>query len=113
MVCCPFFHQLADDACIVLRSPQGLAKIMGIIVEVGRAFALTLATKKTATMCMPPPRTLRTIMRVEAAGEIYKQLQSFRYLKSSVTETPDISVEIARQTRACWLHIIRWYLREL
>ena len=30
-----------DDACIVLRSPQGLAKMIGIIVEVCRAFALT------------------------------------------------------------------------
>ena len=31
----------ADDACIVLRSPRGLAKIMEVISEVCRAFALT------------------------------------------------------------------------
>ena len=29
-----------------------------------------------------------------------------------MTETPDMSVEIARRTRACWMRI-RWYLREL
>ena len=29
----------ADDACIVSRSPQGLAKIMEVIVEVCRGFA--------------------------------------------------------------------------
>ena len=29
----------ADDACIVSRSPQGLAKMMEIIIEVCRAFA--------------------------------------------------------------------------
>ena len=46
----------ADDACIVSRSPQGLAKMMEIIVEVCRAFALTLSAKKTQSMCMPPPR---------------------------------------------------------
>ena len=54
----------ADDACIVSRSPQGLVKMMEVIVEVCRAFALTVSTKKTETMCMPPPRTPRTIGRI-------------------------------------------------
>ena len=64
----------ADDACIVSRSPQGLVKIMEVIVEVCRAFALTVSAKKTETMCMPPPRTPRTMVRIEAAGQIYKQV---------------------------------------
>ena len=63
----------ADDACTVSRSPQGLAKMMEVIVEVCRSFALTVSAKKTETMCMPPPRTLRTTVRVEAAGQIYKK----------------------------------------
>ena len=67
----------ADDACIVWRSSQGLAKMMEVIVEVCRAFALTVLAKKTETMYMPPPRAM---VRVEAAGEIYKQMQSFTYL---------------------------------
>ena len=58
----------ADDACIFLRSPQGLAKLMEVIVEVCRPFAFTLSAKETATMCMPPPRTPWTTVRVEAAG---------------------------------------------
>ena len=62
----------ADDACIVSRLPQGLAKMMEVIVEVCRAFALTVSAKKTETMCVPPPRTPRTMVRVEAAGQIYK-----------------------------------------
>ena len=49
----------AVDTCIVSRSPQGLAKMMEVIVEVCRAFALTVSAKKTETMCMPPPRTHR------------------------------------------------------
>ena len=103
----------ADDASIVLRSPQGLAKMMEVIVEVCRAFVLTVSAKKTeTTMCMPPPRTPRTMVRFEAAGQIYKQGQSFTYLGGAVTETPDMSVEIAKRTRACWMHIRR-YLREL
>ena len=59
----------ADDACIVSRSPQGLAKMMEVIVEVCRAFALTVSAKKTETMCMPPPRTPRTMVQIEAAGK--------------------------------------------
>ena len=71
----------AKNACIVSRSPQGLAKMMEVIVEVCRAFAfLTLSAKKTETMCMPPSRKPQTIIRVETAGQIYQQVQSFTYL---------------------------------
>ena len=98
----------ADDACIVSRSPQGLAKMMELVVEVCRAFASTVSAKKTETMCMPPPRTPRTMVRIEAAGQIYKQVQSFTYLGGAVTQTPDMSVEITRRTRACWMRIRRY-----
>ena len=102
----------ADGACIVSRWTRGLAKIMEVIVEVCRAFALTVSVKKTETICMPPPRTPRTMVRVEAVGQIEKQLQSFTYLGGAVTGTPDMSVEITRLNRACWMRIRR-YLREL
>ena len=75
----------ADDAYIVSQSPQGLAKMMEVIVEVCRAFALTASAKKTETMCMPPPRTPRTLVQVEAVGQTYKQVQSFTYLRGAVT----------------------------
>ena len=91
----------ADDACIVSRSPQGLDKMMEVILEVCRVFALTVSAKKMETMFMPPLRTPRTMVRIEAAGQIYKRVQSFTYLGGVVTETPDMSVEIARRTRAC------------
>ena len=64
----------ADGACIVSRLPQGLVTMMEVIVEVCRAFALTLSAKKTETMCIPPPRTPRTMVQVEAAGQTYKQV---------------------------------------
>ena len=102
----------ADDACIVSRSPQGLAKMMEVIVEVCRVFALTVPAKKTETMCMPPPRTPRTLVQIKAAGQTYKRVQFFTYLGGAVTEVPDMSVEIARRTCACWMRIRR-YLREL
>ena len=61
---------------------------------------------------MPPTRTPRTMVHVEAAGQTYQQVQSFTYLGGAVTEVPDMSVEIARRTRACWMRIRR-YLQEL
>ena len=99
-------------ACILSRLPQGLAKIMEVIVEVCRAFALAVSAKKTETMYMPLPRTPQTMVQIEAAGQTYKQVQSFTYLEGAVTEVPDMSVEIARRTRSCWMRIRR-YLLEL
>ena len=52
------------------------------------------------------------MVRIEAAGRIYKQVQYFTYLGGAVTETPDMSAEIARRTRACRMRIRR-YQREL
>ena len=101
-----------DNAYIISRSPQRLAKMMEVIVEVCRAFALTVPAKKTETMCIPPPHTPRTMVQIEAAKQMHKQVQSFTYLGGAVTEVPDMSVGIARRTRACWMRIRR-YLWEL
>ena len=102
----------ADDAFIFSRSTQGLAKMREVIVEVCGAFALIVSAKKTETMCMPPPRKPRAMLRVVAAGKCYKQLQFFTCFGDPVTEPPDMSVEIARRTRPCWMRITR-YLGEL
>ena len=91
----------ANDARIVSRSPQGLAKMMEVIVEVCRAFALNVSAKKTEIVCMSPPREPQTMVQVEVAEKIYKQVQSFAYLGGAVTETTDMSIKIARWTRAC------------
>ena len=61
---------------------------------------------------MPPPLTPRMMVQVEAAGQTYKHVQSFTYLGGAVIKIPDMSVEIARRARACWMRI-NWYLREL
>ena len=61
-----------DDACIASRSPQGLTKMMNVFLEVCRDFVLTVSVKDTKTMCIPSLRTPRTMVRVQAAGQIYK-----------------------------------------
>ena len=43
-------------------------------------------------------------MRGGAAGQTNKDsVQSFTYLGGAATETPDMSTETARRTRACWM----------
>ena len=44
----------AEDACIVLRHPQGFTKMTEVIVEVCPAFALTVSAKKIETTYVPP-----------------------------------------------------------
>ena len=66
--------------------------MMEVIVDICRAFTLTMSAKKTETMCMPPPRTPRTMVRVEAAGHIFRQVQSFTYLGGALTGTLDMSI---------------------
>ena len=77
----------ADEACIVSRSPQGRVEIMGLIAEVYGAFALTVSAKKTDIISMPPPRSTRMMVQVEAVGQMYKQVQSSTYLRGVVAES--------------------------
>ena len=44
----------ADDTCIVSRSPQGLAKMMEVTVEICRVFALTLLAKEDGNHVYAP-----------------------------------------------------------
>ncbi|CAB1101396.1 unnamed protein product [Ectocarpus sp. CCAP 1310/34] len=68
----------ADDAGVVPRSADGLARMMIVIVEVSREFGLTVSEKKAKTLLMrlkqtvpplPPPPPLI----IEAAGQTYAQ----------------------------------------
>ena len=85
---------------------------MDVIVEVCRAFAVTVSVKKTDTRHIPPPHTPRTMVRVEAAGQISTNRCNPSPMGGTGPEAPDMSVEIARRTRACWIRIRR-YPREL
>ena len=64
----------ADDAAIVPKSAEGLAKMMTVIVTVFEAAGLTVSEKKTETVllrttdqasCTPP-------LVIEAAGQRYR-----------------------------------------
>ena len=99
----------ADDAGVVSRSAEGLARMMTIIVEVFGEFGLTVSEKKTETLLMrakdkptstpqppPPPPPLLTI---EAAGQKYAQTTEFRYLGGLVNKLGDLTREINYRSR--------------
>ena len=86
----------ADDAGVVSRSQEGLARMMTTIVEVFGESGLTVSEKKTETLLMrvpekqpkkggsPPPPLF-----IEAAGQKYAQTNQFRYLGGLVNEDGD------------------------
>ena len=96
----------ADDARIVSRSPAGLARMMAVIVEIFRAFGLTVSEKKTETLLMralkkaqqsgetstPPLPALENA----AAGQKYNQVHQFVYLGGLVTKDADLTRDINR-----------------
>ena len=88
--------------------------MMEVIVEVCRAFALTVsAKKKTETMYVYVSTAYNADDGVSRSSRANLQKCAILHLpRGAVTETPDVSVEIARQTRACWMRIRR-YLRDL
>ena len=57
---------------------------------------------------MPTPRAPVEKMRIEAASQRYNQTDSFFYLGGTVSETPSVSAEISRRTRACWMHVKKY-----
>ena len=91
----------ANDAGIVSKPAEGLAKTMIVIVTVFEAAGLTVSEKKTETMLLrtPDQTTLAPPLVIEAAGQRYKQTTQFLYLGGIIHENADLSLEIDRRIR--------------
>ena len=74
--------------------------MLAVFVEDFGTFGLTISESKTETMCMPIPRAPAAKIFFNTTGQQYRQATSFTYLGGTVTETPNISVEIDRLIRA-------------
>ena len=61
----------ADDAGIVSRSPEGLEKMMTVIVTA--CLGLTISEAKTKIMCLQTKGGGHVPFTVTAAGQVYKQ----------------------------------------
>ena len=94
----------ADDAGIVSKSAEGLAKIMTVIVTVFEAAGLTVSEKKTETVLL---RTLNQALPtsplvIETAGQRYMQTMQFLYLGGLIDSNADIVPEIKRRIQLTW-----------
>ena len=80
----------ADDARVILRTPEQLRKMMGVIVVVCATFGLTVSEAKAEIMCLGAkgmPESTATFS-VEAAGQVYNQTNEFAYLGENVNHMP-------------------------
>ena len=91
----------ADDAVIVSKSAEGLAKMMTVIVTDFEAAGPTVSEKRTETMLLrTPDQAPRTSpLVIEAAGQKYRQTTPFLYLGGLVDASANIMPEIERRVR--------------
>ena len=87
--------------------------MMEVIVETCRVSALTVSAKETDTH-LHASTVYNGNNDASRSGPVNLQTGAALHLPGGmvVTETPDLSPDIARWTRAFWMGI-RWYLREL
>ena len=77
---------------------------MGVIVVVCAAFGLTVSEAKTKIMCLRTkgmPESTVTFS-VEAAGQVYNQMNKFVYFGGNVNHNADLSIEVNRRIRNAW-----------
>ena len=87
-----------------LKSAEGLAKMMTVIVTVFEAAGLTVSEKKTEKMLLGTPnQPIRTSpLVVEAVGQRYMQTMRFLYLGGLVDASADIMPEVKRRILLAW-----------
>ena len=99
----------ADDAGVVSTSPRGLTRMMGAIVVTCQEFGLTVSEKKTEAMHLwSHPHTTSNALRIEAAGQRYKQTIEFVYLGGAISESADLDIEIKRRIGAAWASVRKY-----
>ena len=93
----------ARNADITSRSPEGLEKMMTVIVTACAAFGLTVSEPKTEIMHLQTKGGGRATFTVTAAGQVYKQTVEFVYLGGAVSAGRDLrSVEVTRRIQRAW-----------
>ena len=99
----------ADDAGVVSTSPRALTRMMGVIVVSCQDFGLTVSEEKTEAMHLwSHPHTASNTLRIEAAGQRYKQTTEFVYRGSAIGVSADLDIEIKRRIGAAWASVRKY-----
>ena len=81
----------ANDAGIMSKSAEGLAKMMIVVVTVFEAAGLTVSEKTETMLLRTPDQAPRTSpLVIEAAGQRYTQTTQFLYLGGLIDASADI-----------------------
>ena len=99
----------ADDGAVVSTSPRGLTRMMAVIVVACQEFGLTVSEKKIEAMHLWfHPHTASNALRIEAAGQRYKQTTEFVYLGGAISESADLDIEIKRRIGVAWASVRKY-----
>ena len=72
-------------------------------------FGQTVSEKKTEAMHLwSHPHTASNALRIEAAGQRYKQTTEFVYLGGAISESADLDIEIKRRMGAAWVSVRKY-----
>lgn len=82
----------ADDLCFVTDSPEGLQRLMANLHKSCRNFGLKINVKKTEVMSLDV-RGQETLT-IKLGEDVLKQVNTFRYLGSTITSKCDLDAEI-------------------
>ena len=86
-----------------------ITRMMGVIVVACQEFGLTVSEKKTEAMYLwSHPHTASNALRIEAAGQRYKQTAEFVHLGGAISESADLNIEIKRHIGAAWASIRKY-----
>ena len=99
----------ADDTGVVSTSPRGLTRMIDVILVACQEFGLTVSEKKTAAMHLwSHPNTASNALRIEAAGQRYKQPTESVYLGGAINESADLDTEIKRRIGTAWASVRKY-----
>ena len=96
----------ADDAGVVSTSSRGLTRMMDVMVVACQKFGLTVSEKNTKPMHLwSHPHTASNALRIEVAGQRYKQTTEFVCFGGAISESADLVIEIKRRIGAAWASV--------
>lgn len=85
-----------------------MAQILTVTVEVCAVLGLIVAETKTITLHMRSPSMTVDVVEVEAAGQSYKQAESFVYLGDTVNSISDVTPEVNRPGGQAWECLVNY-----
>ena len=101
----------AEYAGLVSTSPPGFTGMMDVIVVACQKYGLTVSEKKTEAMHLlwsHPNTAASNALRIEAAGQRYKQTTEFVHLDGAISESTDLDTEIKGRIGAAWASVRKY-----